>query len=179
MAYTKEEKAFTKFHRFFPEHSVLLVDTYDTLAAVAKIIEKDLHPTAIRLDSGNLLELSLRARQNSCRILRIPKRVRCYLSDSDLAAQTDKPAIQTTPGFDRDNQYSSGARKPASSRLCRALQPKRSHSADIKLPRQKARSRVTRPAARRPVNLRFGGGHKNLFRARINYGAARPQNDAN
>jgi len=35
----------------------------DTLAAVAKIIEKDLHPTAIRLDSGDLLELSLRARQ--------------------------------------------------------------------------------------------------------------------
>ena len=63
MAYTKEEEAFTKFHRFFPEHSVLLVDTYDTLAAVAKIIEKDLHPTAIRLDSGDLLELSLRARQ--------------------------------------------------------------------------------------------------------------------
>jgi nicotinate phosphoribosyltransferase len=63
MAYTKEEEAFTKFHRLFPEHSVLLVDTYDTLAALDKIIEKDLHPTAIRLDSGDLLELSLRARQ--------------------------------------------------------------------------------------------------------------------
>jgi len=63
MAYTKEEEAFTKFHRLFPEHSVLLVDTYDTLGAVDKIIEKDLHPTAIRLDSGDLLELSLRARQ--------------------------------------------------------------------------------------------------------------------
>ena len=63
MAYTNEEDAFCKFHRLFPEHSVLLVDTYDTLAAVDKIIQNDLRPTAIRLDSGNLLELSMRARQ--------------------------------------------------------------------------------------------------------------------
>jgi nicotinate phosphoribosyltransferase len=63
MAYTTEEEAFSKFHKLFPEHSVLLVDTYDTLAAVDKIIENDLHPTAIRLDSGDLLELSIRARQ--------------------------------------------------------------------------------------------------------------------
>lgn len=63
MAYASEEDAFRKFHKLFPEHSVLLVDTYDTLAAVDKIIRNDLHPTAIRLDSGDLLELSMRARQ--------------------------------------------------------------------------------------------------------------------
>jgi len=63
MAYTNEEDAFRKFHQLFPEHSVLLVDTYDTLAAIEKIIANDLHPTAVRLDSGDLLELSLRARQ--------------------------------------------------------------------------------------------------------------------
>jgi nicotinate phosphoribosyltransferase len=63
MAYTNEEDAFKKFHQLFPEHSVLLVDTYDTLAAVDKIIANGLHPTAVRLDSGDLLELSLRARQ--------------------------------------------------------------------------------------------------------------------
>jgi nicotinate phosphoribosyltransferase len=63
MAYTNEEDAFKKFHQLFPEHSVLLVDTYDTLAAVDKIIANDLHPTAVRLDSGDLLELSLRGRQ--------------------------------------------------------------------------------------------------------------------
>jgi nicotinate phosphoribosyltransferase len=62
MAYTNEEEAFKKFQQLFPEHSVLLVDTYDTLAAVDKIIANDLHPTAVRLDSGDLLELSLRAR---------------------------------------------------------------------------------------------------------------------
>jgi nicotinate phosphoribosyltransferase len=63
MAYTDEEEAFRKFQELFPEHSVLLVDTYDTLAAVDKIIQNDLRPTAIRLDSGSLLELSMRARQ--------------------------------------------------------------------------------------------------------------------
>src|SRR5206468_2672033 len=56
MAYTDEEEAFRKFQRLFPEHSVLLVDTYDTLAAVDKIIRSGLRPTAIRLDSGDLLE---------------------------------------------------------------------------------------------------------------------------
>lgn len=62
MAYTSEEDAFRKFQKLFPDHSVLLVDTYDTLAAVDTIIRNDLHPTAIRLDSGDLLELSFRAR---------------------------------------------------------------------------------------------------------------------
>jgi len=63
MAHNHEEQAFQKFQRLFPEHSVLLVDTYDTLAAVDKIIQADLHPRAIRLDSGNLAELSKQARE--------------------------------------------------------------------------------------------------------------------
>lgn len=63
MAYTKEEEAFRQFHRLFPEHSVLLVDTYDTLAAIDKIIRQDLRPTSVRLDSGDLLELSKRVRR--------------------------------------------------------------------------------------------------------------------
>jgi nicotinate phosphoribosyltransferase len=63
MAYTDEEEAFEKFHHLFPENSVLLLDTYDTLEAVEKIIRNDLHPTAVRLDSGNLLELSKQVRQ--------------------------------------------------------------------------------------------------------------------
>jgi nicotinate phosphoribosyltransferase len=63
MAYTKEEDAFREFQRLFPESSVLLVDTYDTLAAIDKIIENNLRPTAVRLDSGDLLDLSKRARR--------------------------------------------------------------------------------------------------------------------
>jgi nicotinate phosphoribosyltransferase len=63
MAYENEAQAFREFQKLFPDHSTLLVDTYDTLAAIDRIIENDLHPAAIRLDSGDLLELSMRARQ--------------------------------------------------------------------------------------------------------------------
>ena len=63
MAYPDEEDAFRKFQELFPEHSVLLVDTYNTLAAIDKIIDSRLHPVAIRLDSGDLVALSLEARR--------------------------------------------------------------------------------------------------------------------
>src|SRR5215469_2318050 len=62
MAYANEEDAFRKFQELFPQHSVLLVDTYNTLGAIDKIIDNHLHPAAIRLDSGDLVGLSLHAR---------------------------------------------------------------------------------------------------------------------
>jgi nicotinate phosphoribosyltransferase len=62
MAYQDEREAFRKFHQLFPD-SALLVDTYDTFAAVDEIIHSGLKPAAIRLDSGNLLTLSIRARE--------------------------------------------------------------------------------------------------------------------
>lgn len=63
MAYQDEAEAFRKFHELFPEHSALLVDTYDTLAAVDEIIRTGIKPRAIRLDSGDLLTLSIRVRE--------------------------------------------------------------------------------------------------------------------
>jgi len=63
MAYDDEEESFRIFHRLFPEHATLLIDTYDTLAAIDKIIESGLHPKAVRLDSGNLVELSREVRR--------------------------------------------------------------------------------------------------------------------
>jgi len=63
MAYADEAEAFRKFHQLFPEHSVLLVDTYDTLGAVDKIVQNGLRPSAIRLDSGDLVEFSIQARK--------------------------------------------------------------------------------------------------------------------
>src|SRR5437879_11367569 len=38
MAHHEEEEAFRKFLEIFPDHAVLLVDTYDVRAAVEKII---------------------------------------------------------------------------------------------------------------------------------------------
>jgi nicotinate phosphoribosyltransferase len=62
MAYTDEEEAFRRFQRLFPEHAVLLVDTYDTLAAIEKIIHAGLRPKSVRLDSGDLVKLSREVR---------------------------------------------------------------------------------------------------------------------
>ncbi len=63
MAYGDEEEGFQRFQRVFPEHAILLVDTYDTLAAIEKIIRLGLHPPGVRLDSGDLVELSRAARK--------------------------------------------------------------------------------------------------------------------
>jgi nicotinate phosphoribosyltransferase len=63
MAYDDEEEAFRKFERLFPDHAVLLVDTYDTLAAIDKIVNAGFRPKSVRLDSGDLLELSKQVRR--------------------------------------------------------------------------------------------------------------------
>jgi nicotinate phosphoribosyltransferase len=63
MAYGDEEKSFRDFQRVFPEHAVILVDTYDTLVAIDKIIHMGLRPRGVRLDSGDLVELSKEVRR--------------------------------------------------------------------------------------------------------------------
>jgi nicotinate phosphoribosyltransferase len=63
MAYQQEEEAFRQFNQLFPRHSVLLVDTYDTLGAIEKIIHSRLQPRAVRLDSGDLPNLSRQVRR--------------------------------------------------------------------------------------------------------------------
>src|SRR5262245_39186843 len=66
-AHDNEYDAFRSFARQFPE-TVFLVDTYDTRGGVQKVIDlaRELGPdfriSAIRLDSGDLLDLSTRAR---------------------------------------------------------------------------------------------------------------------
>ena len=66
-AHGDEAAAFRAFAKLYPD-TVLLVDTYDTLAGVQKVIElakrhsEDFKVRAVRLDSGDLLDLSLRVR---------------------------------------------------------------------------------------------------------------------
>lgn len=64
MSFDDEDEAFRAFLKVFPETATVLVDTYDTLAAV-KRLARDFGPTipAVRLDSGDLLELSKQVRQ--------------------------------------------------------------------------------------------------------------------
>lgn len=61
-SFDTEREAFAAYSRVFPENSTLLVDTYDTEAGVrnAASVEPPIH--AVRLDSGDLLELSRKAR---------------------------------------------------------------------------------------------------------------------
>jgi len=63
MAYGQEEESFQRFERVFPDHAVLLVDTYDTLAAIDKIIQLGMRPRGVRLDSGDLVSLSREVRR--------------------------------------------------------------------------------------------------------------------
>jgi nicotinate phosphoribosyltransferase len=66
-AHADEREAFRRFVRLYPE-TVLLVDTYDTLEGVRRVIElantlgEQFKVSAVRLDSGDLLVLSREVR---------------------------------------------------------------------------------------------------------------------
>jgi nicotinate phosphoribosyltransferase len=62
MALEEEAAAFESYTKLFPHNSTLLIDTYDTLAAVDKIIARRLRPTGVRIDSGDLASLSQQVR---------------------------------------------------------------------------------------------------------------------
>jgi nicotinate phosphoribosyltransferase len=67
-AHEEEYEAFRAFARLYPD-TVLLVDTYDTLAGVRKVVElaaemgSAFRVSAVRLDSGDLCGLALEARR--------------------------------------------------------------------------------------------------------------------
>jgi len=67
-AHQDEAEAFRAFAQLYPD-TILLVDTYDTLAGVRKVIDlaetlgSDFKVKAVRLDSGDLLALSIQVRQ--------------------------------------------------------------------------------------------------------------------
>ena len=67
MSFEKEDDAFRAFLKVFPESATVLVDTYDTIAAVKRLAQDFRHVgtpiPAIRLDSGDLCELSKQVRR--------------------------------------------------------------------------------------------------------------------
>ena len=70
MAHEREREAFDSYVKVFPRLSTLLVDTYDTMRGVEnaatvalELREKGVKLQGIRIDSGDLLELSKRARR--------------------------------------------------------------------------------------------------------------------
>jgi len=67
-AHEDEYEAFRAFARLYPE-TILLVDTYDTLDGVRKVVKlagelgPDFRVSAIRLDSGDLVQLAIQSRR--------------------------------------------------------------------------------------------------------------------
>jgi nicotinate phosphoribosyltransferase len=62
MSFEKEEEAFEQFSHLFPS-GFLLVDTYDSIKAIKKIIKLGIDVKGVRLDSGDLLSLSVKSRR--------------------------------------------------------------------------------------------------------------------
>jgi len=58
MSFDDELEAFRQFLGIYGDRAVVLVDTYDTLTAVDRLIASGLKPAAVRLDSGDLATLS-------------------------------------------------------------------------------------------------------------------------
>jgi nicotinate phosphoribosyltransferase len=64
MSHPSEQEAFANYLSAFPNHSIMLVDTYDTIEGVKRAIAVAGDKLkGVRLDSGDLLELSKAARK--------------------------------------------------------------------------------------------------------------------
>ena len=61
--FDQETEAFQRFHEAFPQGTTFLVDTYDTLAGVRKVLDLAGEMAAVRLDSGDLHHLALETRK--------------------------------------------------------------------------------------------------------------------
>jgi nicotinate phosphoribosyltransferase len=57
-----EREAFATYADLFDRNTVLLLDTYDVAAAAAIVAESGLRPSAVRIDSGDMLALSRQVR---------------------------------------------------------------------------------------------------------------------
>ena len=63
MAFADEMTAFRTYVERFGEGAVLLLDTYDTIAAARKVAASGMRPRGVRLDSGDVIVLSTQVRQ--------------------------------------------------------------------------------------------------------------------
>jgi nicotinate phosphoribosyltransferase len=61
-AFPTELSAFRHYAEVFGDRTVILLDTYDTLAAARTLVASGLRPHAVRLDSGDVIDLSRRVR---------------------------------------------------------------------------------------------------------------------
>ncbi|MBS7655430.1 nicotinate phosphoribosyltransferase [Candidatus Bathyarchaeota archaeon] len=66
MVFESEEDAFKCFAKTFPKTPIFLIDTYDTLEAAKKVVKlakEGIKAIGVRIDSGDLIELSKKVRE--------------------------------------------------------------------------------------------------------------------
>lgn len=63
MSFDSEEEAFDRYAATFPDGLILLIDTYDTLAAARLAVKYGPKLRGVRLDSGDIVELSKEVRK--------------------------------------------------------------------------------------------------------------------
>lgn len=63
LAFESEAEAFRHYRDVFPEHTILLVDTYDTLQGVRRALELGMPFDGVRLDSGDIAALARQVRR--------------------------------------------------------------------------------------------------------------------
>jgi len=63
MVFENELESFRKYHEVFPEHTILLIDTYDTLTGAKHATAIGDKLRGVRIDSGDLLKLSREVRK--------------------------------------------------------------------------------------------------------------------
>ncbi len=63
MTFDSEREAFLAYKKAFPDNMALLIDTYDTIEGAKTAASLGVSPTLVRLDSGDLLDLSVRVRR--------------------------------------------------------------------------------------------------------------------
>ena len=119
-AFGDEGQAFDAFSEIFPDHTVTLVDTYDTegglmhsIEVARKLMAKGHSLVGIRLDSGDLAALSIRARQmlNQAGLPEVKVVVSGSLDEHRIqemltsGAQVDLLAVGTKMGSSADAPY--------------------------------------------------------------------------
>ncbi len=63
MAFDTEEQAFAAYHRAFPDSTILLIDTYDTIEGAKRAAKIGKALKGVRLDSGDIASLSRQVRR--------------------------------------------------------------------------------------------------------------------
>ncbi|WP_455284248.1 nicotinate phosphoribosyltransferase [[Eubacterium] cellulosolvens] len=63
MAFDSELEAFKAYQKAFPDHTAFLIDTYNTIQGAKTAASLGISPTLVRLDSGDLFDLSVKVRR--------------------------------------------------------------------------------------------------------------------